>query len=247
MPRSVAPGARPAKAARVVASERNGESGRVTDLTTTAPKPGLAQPGAPHRQSTQKILEAAEQVFAEHGYGGATMAAIARAAGLPKPNLHYYFGSKDALYAALLENILSLWLDDADLWLIAERDPATALSGYIRAKLAWARERPEASRIFAGELLTGARHIDAYLRGDLRARVARIDTVFATWRAQGRMRPVDTRHLLFCLWSMTQSYADFSAQMVRVLETDALEDADFAAAEATISALVLRGVVIDGG
>ena len=77
--------------------------------------------------------------------------------------------------------------------------------------------------------------------------VARIDTVFATWRAQGRMRPVDTRHLLFCLWSMTQSYADFSAQMVRVLETDALEDADFAAAEATISALVLRGVVIDGG
>ncbi|MGH8859308.1 MAG: TetR/AcrR family transcriptional regulator, partial [Polaromonas sp.] len=37
------------------------------------------------------ILAAAERVFAGAGFGGATMAAIAEASGLPKANLHYYF------------------------------------------------------------------------------------------------------------------------------------------------------------
>ena len=44
------------------------------------------------------ILAAAEAVFAERGFGGATMAAIAARAGVPKPNVHYYFSDQgDAL------------------------------------------------------------------------------------------------------------------------------------------------------
>ena len=43
------------------------------------------------------ILSAAERVFARAGFGGATMATIAEASGLPKANLHYYFGSKEVL------------------------------------------------------------------------------------------------------------------------------------------------------
>ena len=60
------------------------------------------------------ILSAAETVFARAGFGGATMAEIAARAGLPKANLHYYFRSKQALYRAVLHNILSLWLADTD-------------------------------------------------------------------------------------------------------------------------------------
>ena len=46
------------------------------------------------------ILAAAERVFAGAGFSGATMAQIAAEAGLPKANLHYYFGSKETLYRA---------------------------------------------------------------------------------------------------------------------------------------------------
>ena len=49
------------------------------------------------------ILAAAERVFAGAGFGGATMAAIAQASGLPKANLHYYFGAKQDLYRAVLD------------------------------------------------------------------------------------------------------------------------------------------------
>ena len=47
------------------------------------------------RASRQRILAATEKVFARHGFDGATMAQLAAAAGLPKANLHYYFGTKE--------------------------------------------------------------------------------------------------------------------------------------------------------
>ena len=64
------------------------------------------------------ILSAAEQVFARAGYGGATMAAIADLSGLPKANLHYYFGSKDVLYRAVLARTLNDWLVHRAEWLV---------------------------------------------------------------------------------------------------------------------------------
>eukprot|EP01036_Dinobryon_divergens_P051354 gene51354-68735_t len=45
---------------------------------------------------------------------GATMGEIAERAGLPKANLHYYFGSKQALYAAVLHHTLASWLTGLD-------------------------------------------------------------------------------------------------------------------------------------
>ncbi len=49
-----------------------------------------------------RILEAAQQVFASAGYSGATMDAVAAAAGLTKPTLYQYFASKEALFAAMM-------------------------------------------------------------------------------------------------------------------------------------------------
>ena len=58
------------------------------------------------RQNEQAILEAAEKVFAEAGFGGATMQLIADMAGLPKANLHYYFATKEELYRKVVARIL---------------------------------------------------------------------------------------------------------------------------------------------
>src|SRR5882762_1357645 len=61
-----------------------------------------------------KILSAAEAVFAEHGFSGASMSEIARRAGIPKPNLHYYCKTKEELYRRVMQRILDLWLSTAD-------------------------------------------------------------------------------------------------------------------------------------
>lgn len=50
------------------------------------------------RRNVEKILLAAEKVFAEKGYAGTSMGNIAEEAELPRSNLHYYFSTKDELY-----------------------------------------------------------------------------------------------------------------------------------------------------
>lgn len=187
-----------------------------------------------------QILAAAERIFAEKGFEGASMAAIAAAAGLPKANLHYYFGTKEALYAALLREVLALWLSATEA-IRPESDPAEALTAYVRAKMEWSRSRPLASRVFANEVLHGAPVLEAEFAGPMRALVEEKSRVLQGWIEAGRMAPIAPRHLFFALWAMTQTYADFAAQIRPVLGVAALGEAEFAAARETVLRLVLRG------
>jgi TetR/AcrR family transcriptional regulator len=191
--------------------------------------------------SVDQILAAAEDVFARCGFEGATMAQLAAAAGLPKANLHYYFGTKERLYRAVLEGILAMWLEDAAAWITPDRHPAEGLAGYVRAKMAHSRTRPQASRIFAGELLRGAPRIMHYLGLELRRRVDALAPVIAGWSDAGLMDAIDPMHLVFCIWAMTQTYADFDVQIRAVLGKVALDDAEFAVATETVVTLVLKG------
>jgi len=191
--------------------------------------------------SVEHILAAAESVFAQRGFEGATMAQLAAAAGLPKANLHYYFGTKEGLYRAVLEGILALWLEDAATWITPDRHPADGLAGYVSAKMAHSRVRPHASRIFAGELLRGAPHIMLYLGIELRHRVTELARIIEGWSAAGLMDAVNPAHLLFNIWAMTQTYADFDVQIRAVLGKVAIDDAEFAVATETVVTLVLKG------
>ncbi len=134
------------------------------------------------------ILAAAEAVFAEYGFHGATTAMIAERAGLPKANLHYYFGTKEALYKAVLENILALWLAPVRNF-TDESDPAQALADYIALKIEYTRTRPQASRIFASELIAGAPQILDYLSHELRQVVEEKSRVVRRWIADGKIGP----------------------------------------------------------
>ena len=186
------------------------------------------------------ILATSEQVFAEAGFAGASMARLAAAAGLPKANLHYYFGTKEQIYRAVLENVLALWLDAAGCIAIGQH-PRTAFTAYIVAKLAASRTRPEASRIFANEVLQGAPRLRSYLGHELRRVVDEKAAVIESWVAAGLMRPVDPRHVLFAIWAMTQTYADFAPQITAVLGVAALGESDHDAARRTVTTLILDG------
>jgi TetR/AcrR family transcriptional regulator len=200
-------------------------------------------PGRLRQSRVAAILNAAEHEFAVKGFEGTTTADIAARAGLPKANVHYYFGTKEKIYRAVLDNILDLWLDEADYWLAPGRPPRDALTGYITSKIASAREKPLASRIYAGELLRGAPHISGYLHIALRQRVENLSAVINGWIAAEKLLPIDPAHLLFCIWAMTQTYADFSVQIAAVLGKTVPDDSDFAAATNTVTTLILGSLL----
>jgi len=203
------------------------------------PSSASPQGGRVRVRNQAALLRGAERVFARAGFAGATVADIATEAGVPKANLHYYYRTKRDLYRAVLTNILVLWLTETD-GIVADADPRAALEHYIRAKMRFSREYPEASRVFANEVLHGATEIGAFLSTDLRALVAAKTQVMRDWIKVGKMAAIDPQHLFFAIWATTQTYADFAAQIAAVTGSQALSDRDYAHATDAVVAMFLR-------
>lgn len=190
------------------------------------------------QDSEARILAAAEEIFAETGFSGATTATIAERAGLPKANVHYYFGTKERLYRIVLERILEAWLASGDQ-IRPEADPAAALTAYVAAKVEASRTQPYASRVFANEILHGAPQLSDYLRRQVRRWVEAKARVLDQWAERGLIQPVAAEHLFFVLWAATQTYADFEAQVRAVLGRERLLPADYRAGAELITRMAL--------
>ena len=171
------------------------------------------------------ILDAALKEFSRYGFSGATVERIAAEAGMSKSNLLYYLSSKEAIYTAALAYILDVWLAPLKT-LDREGDPATELAGYIRQKIEISASFPEASRLFANEVMQGAPKILPILETDLRRLVAEKVAVIESWIADGKISKTEPLHLIFSIWATTQHYADFAVQ-IRALTGHDLSDEDF--------------------
>ncbi|MGM0831197.1 TetR family transcriptional regulator C-terminal domain-containing protein [Halomonas qinghailakensis] len=188
----------------------------------------------------QSILSAAEQVFAQYGYRGASLQAIADQAGLPKANILYYMGSKQALYVRLLNRMMRRWnavLED----ITPESDPGQVLSDFIRTKMVLGQRYPEGSKLFAAEILAGAPFLSDYLSGELKEWVASRAMIIRQWSIQGKMDNVDPRWLIFLIWSATQHYTEYSAQVNGILGSEALSEMDLESICQFLEQVILKG------
>jgi TetR/AcrR family transcriptional regulator len=190
-------------------------------------------------QNESLILDAALEVFSAYGYRGTTVDQIAAKCGLSKPNLLYYFRRKEDIYTAVLERTLALWLEPLQA-LNPDKDPLQELTRYISAKLDLTFARPEASRLFANEILHGAPHVAPFLKGPLKDLVASKAKVIRGWVNAGKIQPVEPAHLIFAIWSVTQHYADFSVQVEAVLGGKPSAEA----LKTTVCDILLRGLKI---
>jgi TetR/AcrR family transcriptional regulator len=179
---------------------------------STAKKPTRIQ-----LRNRKRILDAALDVFSQHGYRGATLDQIAAEAGLSKPNILYYFDGKEDIHVTLLNKLMDAWLDPLR-HIDPQGDPVEEILRYVHRKLEMSREFPRESRLFANEVLQGAPRMRPHLETGLKELVDDSARVIEDWIAQGRLAPVDPRHLIFSIWATTQHYADFDAQVQVLME-----------------------------
>lgn len=192
--------------------------------------------------NVERILDAALAHFAHAGFQGARIDAIARDSGLSKPNLLYYFRSKNDLYLAVLRRTLDMWLQPLRA-IDPESDPRVALDGYITRKLEYSRDFPEASRLFALEIMQGAPVLSSVLETELRQLIDMKKGLIESWIGMGRVRDVPPHHIVFMIWAVTQHYADFSSQVAK-LTGKTLADPDFfAEAREAVLRLILDGAM----
>lgn len=186
----------------------------------TAKRPSRIQ-----QRNRKRILDAALEVFSQNGFRGSTLDQIAAQSGLSKPNILYYFDGKDAIHAALIEALLTVWLDPLRE-MEPDGEPRAEILAYVHRKLDLSRDYPRESRLFANEVLQGAPRIMDTITGDLKTLVDEKAAVIRHWSAQGLIAPVDPYHLIFSVWALTQHYADFEVQVRAILgEVDPYEGA----------------------
>ena len=178
------------------------------------------------KKNQSAIKAAGLKVFSQFGFRGSTLDQIATESGLSKPNILYYFSSKEAIYEALLSQLLTDWLQpvrDID----PAGEPVEEILKYAQHKLTMSRLYPRESRLYANEILQGAPRIKPVLTGELRDVVATLAALIKNWSEAGLIRVIEPYHLIFSIWAMTQHYADFDVQVQAVLgEGDHFDDAE---------------------
>lgn len=189
----------------------------------------------------QAILTAALNTFSQYGIHGTRLEQVAELAGVSKTNLLYYFPSKEALYVAVMQQILDIWL--APLKAFREDlAPLVAIKEYIRLKLEVSRDYPQASKLFCLEMLQGAPLVMDELTGDLKALVVEKSAIIAAWVSAGKLAPIDPHHLIFMIWATTQHYADFATQVEAVTGKTLRDETFFQQTVDNVQRIIIDGI-----
>lgn len=189
----------------------------------------------------QAILSAALNTFSQYGIHGTRLEQVAELAGVSKTNLLYYYPSKEALYVAVMQQILDIWL--APLKAFREDlTPLVAIKEYIRLKMEVSRDYPQASRLFCLEMLQGAPLLMNELSGSLKELVEVKSAIIAAWVKAGKIAPVDPHHLIFMIWATTQHYADFATQIEAVTGSTLQDEAFFQRTVDNVQHMIIEGI-----
>ena len=138
-----------------------------------------------------KILAAAEALFAEHGFAGVGVRQIAAAAGVNGAMIHYYFGNKESLYRAIIENAAATVRG-----LIAEAMASATtleerLTRFVRAYAGYIFGHPHLARILLREMLAGGKHVFDILPKYIPTNYAMLRGAMAEAVSGGELRDID--------------------------------------------------------
>jgi TetR/AcrR family transcriptional regulator len=187
---------------------RNAQTAQMSETEIDSPKKKTRI----QQRREKLVLDCALEAFASNGFNGTTIDQIAAKADLSKPNVLYYFKSKEDIYASLLERTLDGWLDPF-IAIEPSGEPIHELTNYISKKMDISFDSPLPSRLFAMEVMSGAPHLMETMKTSLRAIVDEKAAVLQNWMEKGLIKHIDPHHLIFSIWSVTQHYADFAVQI----------------------------------
>lgn len=172
--------------------------------------------------SRERLLRAGLKLFASRGPDGVSVEAIAGEAGLNRRMLYHYFGSKDGLYAAVVERAYQE-LNSVDVELAYVLLPAEELlEKMIRAYYEFLAGHPEVVRLLTWENLRqgeGLRGLDvSSLKTPI---VEALRIALARGKAEGRFRAdVDERQLLISCMALSYFYFSNRHTVSRALGID---------------------------
>ena len=177
-------------------------------------------------EATRKaLLDAAEAVFLEKGFGNTALSEIARRAGMTKSLIHHYFGSKENLWREVKQQRFDHYALK-QMQMLQEAEPtADLLSDSVKLYFRFLKQNPEIVRILAWMFLE--RDQDDCLKKDQQLTETGVARIKAG-QASGHLRAdLDPRFILFTFLGLAQHWIQDKEHFIHDFGTDGLpEDLD---------------------
>ena len=192
-------------------------------------------------ETRRRILDAAEGLFAERGYAGATTRDIARRAGIQKRMLFYYFARKETLYRAVLERVI------AGMVAIHEQfreDPGPlGLAEAVDGVVLFASQRLDAMKLLLREIIDDGPHLPVLAREHLGPLFARGAAEVERNVMRGVFRPGDPMHVLVSVGGLSLFYFLMVPLLRRIWDRDPLAADTVVERAAAVRELLLGGLM----
>jgi AcrR family transcriptional regulator len=182
-----------------------------------------AHPGNAHRKSrkgeltAERILDAAEELFAERGYAGTSLRGVASVVGIRIPSLYNHFESKEALYAAVLERDLRPVFRALSDYDVRGRDDGADPRKLVETLMRVMVEHPRLAGLIQHETLTGGEHLTPMLRSWMTPIFARADELVEVGSAGSRWDRDELSLLVLAMYHIIVGYFTI-APMYALLE-----------------------------
>jgi TetR/AcrR family transcriptional regulator, upper aerobic nicotinate degradation pathway regulator len=122
-----------------------------------ARRPGVREQAA--QETREAILKAATKIFAKHGYSGGRIDEISKAAKSYDRMIYYYFGSKEDLFIAVLEEMYKRFNEAETALELSSDQPVESLTAVIRFMWSFYQRNPEFITLLNDENLHRGKHI----------------------------------------------------------------------------------------
>ncbi len=136
-----------------------------------------------------RILQQATRLFAQRGYGGTSVQAVADAVGIRKPSLLYWFPSKDALRQQVVEGLLEHWKREIPTLMAQARSGHDRFASTITALVAYFAAEPDRARVMLREVLDRPDATRALMAEHLRPWATVVTDYIRMGQELGRVHP----------------------------------------------------------
>ena len=176
--------------------------------------------------STDRILEAARGEFAQHGFGGARLQDIAARAHLSHPTLLYHFGSKEGLYAAVIEQAMRDWAAMTSLAIADDRTGFARVASLIDAGFEFFASHHDFVVIWRREAIEGGGRLEQAMADHMRPFLEQAVEFLRREVAAGRLREHDPFELIQLTYGAVMSFFSDAGFRARLLGEEPFSDVD---------------------
>lgn len=201
-------------------------------------------------QTQRRILRAARNEFMRHGYSGARIERISRAARSSDRMIYYYFESKETLYLEVLESVYAELGDAESALALDPGRPVEALDQLIAFTWRYYLEHPEFVALLSNENLMRGAHITKSVKVKLLSRpvIEILGTILAEGERQGVFRRgLDVKKVYLTLAALGYFYLSNRFTLSSFLGTDLMQPSECDAWLAEIRRVMMAAVGVAGG